>query len=116
MRKTVILLLLTVCLLICSTIPPVFANSPMPLLPEIEADSYILINAADNRVLSEKDPDKKLYPASTTKIMTAIIALESGYYDQTTTVSKAAVDGIGINGSNVALKEGRSSSTRICSG
>ena len=58
MRKTVILLLLTVCLLICSTIPPVFANSPMPLLPEIEADSYILINAADNRVLSEKDPDK----------------------------------------------------------
>lgn len=106
MRKTVILLLLTVCLLICSTIPPVFANSPMPLLPEIEADSYILINAADNRVLSEKDPDKKLYPASTTKIMTAIIALESGYYDQTTTVSKAAVDGIGINGSNVALKEG----------
>ena len=106
MRKTGILLLLAVFLLTCSTIPPVFASSPAPLLPEIEADSYILINAADNRVLCEKNPDKKLYPASTTKIMTAILVLESGYYDQTTTVSKAAVDGIGINGSNVALKEG----------
>lgn len=108
MRKTGISLLLAVCLLIGFTITPVYAGSPpsVPELPETQAESYILINAADSRVLCEKNPDQKQYPASTTKIMTAIISIESGYYEQTTTVSRAAVDGIGIGGSNMGLKEG----------
>lgn len=106
MRKTGILLLLAVYLLFSFTTSPVHAEISSPVLPEIEAESYILINAADNRVICEKNPDLKLYPASTTKIMTAILAIEAGYYDQTTTVSRAAVQRIGINGSNAGLKEG----------
>ena len=108
MRKTAIPLLLTICFIISLTIFPVHAGSSpaVPELPEIQAESYILINGADNRVLCEKNSHQKQYPASTTKIMTAIITLEAGYYDQTTTVSKAAVDGIGIGGSNMGLKEG----------
>lgn len=106
MRKTGILPLLIVYLLTCFSLSPVYADSPAPALPETQADSFILINAADNRVLCEKDPDKRQYPASTTKILTAILALESGHYEETTTVSQAAIDGIGINGTNAALKEG----------
>ena len=108
MRKTAIPLLLTICFIISLTIFPVHAGSSpaVPELPEIQAESYILINGADNRVLCEKNSHQKQYPASTTKIMTAIITLEAGYYEQTTTVSKAAVDGIGIGGSNMGLKEG----------
>jgi len=105
MRKTGVFIILMLYLLVYGTAFPAYADT-MPVLPEIQAESYILINAADNRVLCEKDPDKKQYPASTTKILTAALALEAGYYEQTTTVSQAAVDGIGINGSNMALEPG----------
>ncbi|GAG56602.1 unnamed protein product, partial [marine sediment metagenome] len=41
--------------------------------------SAILIDAHSGRVLWEKNPHKKQSPASITKIMTAIIAIENGY-------------------------------------
>lgn len=105
MRKIGAFVILMLYLFVSVASFPVYADT-LPVLPDLQADSYILINAADNRVLCEKDPDKKQYPASTTKILTAVLALEAGYYDQITTVSQAAVDGIGINGSNMALKPG----------
>ena len=40
--------------------------------------SCILINAETGDVLLEKDADQQRYPASTTKIMTCLLALESG--------------------------------------
>lgn len=107
MRKSYVLLLLTAYLIASlSIIFPVYAEDSVPAPPGTEAESYILINAADNTVICEKNPDEKLYPASTTKIMTAILAIEAGLYDQTATVSRAAVERIGINGSNAGLKEG----------
>ncbi len=38
--------------------------------------------------------EKKVYPASTTKVMTALLALESGKLDQTVTVSKYALESL----------------------
>lgn len=38
--------------------------------------------------------NEKLYPASTTKIMTALLALESGKMDETVTVSKYAIESL----------------------
>jgi len=49
------------------------------------------MDAATGRILFQKDADLRLPPASTTKVMTAIIALESGRkLDETLTVSKDA--------------------------
>lgn len=45
--------------------------------PKIYADSYIVIDKASGRILASKNADKKSYMASTTKIMTAITAIES---------------------------------------
>ena len=42
--------------------------------PAISAASAILIDADDGTVLYEYNADKKMYPASTTKIMTAMVA------------------------------------------
>ena len=44
--------------------------------PEVSASGAILINGKDGKVLYEKEADRKLYPASTTKIMTALLVLE----------------------------------------
>lgn len=54
------------------------------------AKAYCLIDADSNRILASKDPDMKLPMASTTKIMTCIIALENGNLNDTVTASRYA--------------------------
>ena len=44
--------------------------------PGISASSAIVIDAEDGSVLYEKNAEQKAYPASTTKIMTAMLTLE----------------------------------------
>ena len=78
------------------------------LAPTISAEGAILINAEDGSVIYEKNADKRLYPASTTKIMTALISLEimdeiNAELDSEIKVPKEAV---GIEGSSLYLKEG----------
>ncbi len=59
-----------------------------------EIYSSILVNTDSGEVLYAKSALKKLYPASTTKIITALVALEYGKdkLDDVVTVSEAAVD------------------------
>ncbi len=65
----------------------------------VEADAAILIDLDTGKVLYEKDADEQLYPASVTKMMTALIAVESieeGALDlkQVVTVPQEALDSI----------------------
>lgn len=71
--------------------------------PTIEADTYILIDAESGSVLCEKNSKVTHYPASMTKIMTAILAIELGDPEQIMTASQAAIDDIGPNGSNIGI-------------
>jgi D-alanyl-D-alanine carboxypeptidase (penicillin-binding protein 5/6) len=48
------------------------------------------MDAQTGLLLYAKDPDRRLPPASTTKVMTAILALESGRLDDDVTVSRTA--------------------------
>ena len=43
--------------------------------PSVSAEGAVLIDGSSGQVLYEKNSDRKLYPASTTKIMTALVAL-----------------------------------------
>jgi len=57
------------------------AGKPIPGAPALKADSFYLIDFDSGRVLAEKDADKKVDPASITKLMTAYLvdkAIESG--------------------------------------
>lgn len=56
--------------------------------PEIGAPSGILIDAKTGDVLWEKNPDEKRQMASTTKITTAIVAIERKSFDDTVTVNE----------------------------
>jgi len=51
----------------------VFAVKTAPAAPNLNADSYYLIDFQSQRVLAEKNPDKHVEPASITKLMTAYI-------------------------------------------
>ena len=68
--------------------------------PDTSAKSAILIEAESGRVLYQSNAFVRLPMASTTKIMTAIVAIESGDIKRTVTVSPNAV---GIEGSSVYL-------------
>jgi len=55
----------------------VYATENAGFSPEITAPSAILIDAATGEILYEKNAHTPMYPASTTKIMTAILTIES---------------------------------------
>ena len=60
--------------------------------PAITAEAAILVEASTGRVLYEKNADRLMYPASMTKIMTCLLALEHGHLEAPVTVSETAAD------------------------
>lgn len=58
---------------------------------DISAKSAVIMDMETGRVLYEKDPDKRYPPASTTKIMTAVIAIESLPLDTEITPTKKSI-------------------------
>ena len=68
--------------------------SAKPLNVAVKAKSAILMNAGTGAVLFEKNSNRKSYPASTTKIFTAICALET-FEGQLDKVLTATADAIG---------------------
>ena len=60
----------------------------------IRAKSAILIEAETGEVIFEKNADDPMYPASTTKILTVLLALMMGNLDDTVTVSANAVESV----------------------
>ncbi|MDH5355428.1 MAG: D-alanyl-D-alanine carboxypeptidase [Gammaproteobacteria bacterium] len=49
------------------------AAKPIPDPPSLKADSFYLVDFESGQVLAEKDPDKRVEPASITKLMTAFL-------------------------------------------
>lgn len=73
-------------------------------LPKVDAGSAIVMDYESGRVLFEKNAYTKRPMASTTKIMTAIIAIEKCNLQDEVTISKRAAS---IHGSNVGFKAGQ---------
>lgn len=72
------------------TIMEYIRNENRTTPPDMEAAGAILIDLATGKVLASKNENEKLYPASTTKIMTALLALEYGDLSEIVTVGNEA--------------------------
>jgi D-alanyl-D-alanine carboxypeptidase/D-alanyl-D-alanine carboxypeptidase (penicillin-binding protein 5/6) len=77
--------------------------------PEAYAKGVVVMEAATGRVLYGRDEHRQLPMASTTKIMTALLALESLDIDAVFKVDDAAIK---VEGSSMGLMEGDSASLR----
>lgn len=99
MRKIFILFLSF--LIIGVTPVLIFANSK----PSVNATAAILIDEKSGKVLYAKNANWIMAPASTTKIMTAIISIEKGDLNQTVKVSKSAA---AKEGSSMRLRKNES--------
>ncbi|MGN1144559.1 MAG: D-alanyl-D-alanine carboxypeptidase family protein [Anaerovoracaceae bacterium] len=76
--------------------------------PSVSAGAAILIDVEDGTVLYEKNADQKMYPASTTKVMTALVVLETLEELELGLDSEIIVpaEAQGVEGSSLYLKAG----------
>lgn len=79
--------------------------------PEITAGAALLMDAANDEVLYEKNANNRMYPASLTKVMTALLVLEAVdagqlSLDQIITASSTFSAGLTANGSTQDIKPG----------
>ncbi|HQA64739.1 MAG TPA: D-alanyl-D-alanine carboxypeptidase family protein [Bacillota bacterium] len=72
-------------------------------LQETSARAAVVMDVNSNRILYSKNMDEKMAMASTTKIMTTLVAIESGRLDEKVTISKRASY---MEGSSIYLREG----------
>lgn len=78
----------------------------LPALDEVVCTSYIVVNRTKGETLIENEKDKKIYPASMTKIMTVGLALEYLDTEDFVTVSQTAMDATTPNSTMMGLKVG----------
>jgi len=108
-RKWLSLLLVTVFItLMCG--PAVAADEAL----SVTAESVILLDAESGKVLYQKNPDKRLPPASMTKLMTLVLGVEAlkaerVNYDETVVASENAWR---LGGSQIYLEPGEKMSYR----
>lgn len=74
MKKKYRILTLSIILALITTINTTYAYANQKL--DIKGKSAILIEEKSGKILYAKDENKKMFPASTTKILTAILAME----------------------------------------
>ena len=60
----------------------------------LNSEAAILVEISTGRIIYEKNSTKKLYPASTTKILTAILVIENCNLDDLVTVRESALNNI----------------------
>ncbi len=74
--------------------------------PEIGAQAAILMDINTGTILYAKNIHQELYPASTTKIMTCLLAVENASLDETIEFSTSAVSAVPADGSNIGIDAG----------
>ena len=105
--KRLAALLLSIAAVLGLMIPSVSAAPA----PEIRAGAALLMDAANDEVLYDKNASTRMYPASLTKVMTALLvleAVEAGQLslEQTVTASSTFSAGLSIYGSTQNIKSG----------
>lgn len=83
-----------------------------PESPEIDSPAAIVMEISSGAILYEKNMDEVHYPASITKIMTTLVALENSDLNEVVTFSDAAIDN--TEGSGIARDYGEQMTMEQC--
>lgn len=103
------------------TIPPAYyepiqtnETSGWPEGPAVYAESAILMDADTGTILYGKNIDAQKYPASITKIMTTLLAIEHSHLNERVVFSENAIWGIERNSSHIGIRIGENLSMEDC--
>ena len=86
MRYPVLFLILPLVLSLLTAIPAA-AEEAWPEGPDISSETGVLMDMETGTILYNKDMDRQMYPASITKIMTTLLALENGNLSDVVTMT-----------------------------
>lgn len=113
MKRTISFLL---CLILMAGIftQAAYAAPPWPDNVSISAEGGILLDADSGAVLYGKNIHEPYYPASITKILTALIVIENCNMDDTVTFSHNAVYNVESGSSSASMDVGDQLSVRDC--
>lgn len=75
-------------------------------VPETGAQAVLLADLETGNILYAKNPDEKIYPASTTKLMTALLAMESCSLDEKVVGTANASWGLDAQSTRIYIAEG----------
>ena len=112
--KRILSLLLTVIFTLSLFPAAAYAAPGWPADVAIEADGGIVMDADSGAVLFGKNLHETYYPASITKVLTALIVLEHCSLDEEVTFSYDAVYNVESGSSNAGIDEGDVLTVRDC--
>ena len=112
--KRLIPLLCCLCLVLGLVPQTALAAVPWPSGVSIEADGGILMDADTGTILYGKNMDQAYYPASITKILTALIVLEHCSLDEMVEFSYDDVYNVEAGSSSAGIDEGDVLTVRDC--
>ena len=113
MKKNILISILFICIIF--TPISVYANQlvykpeqqqTIENIPQIGCKAAYIVNPETGKIFYEKNAHEKMYPASTTKILTALVVLEKCKLTDTVKVSQNAIDLVPSGVSNIYLKPG----------
>lgn len=93
-------------LLLTVTLLPSYIKAEEITQPTIAAEAAILMDANTKTILYEKNAHETHYPASITKLMTALLAIENLSPQEQITFSRNAVYSIEPGSSHIGIKDG----------
>lgn len=111
MRKLIALLLLTM-LTIGSMVSAALGEEASGEGLRVQGEGAYLLDALSGQTIYMKNPDKPLAPASTTKIMTGLLAIENGNLNDTVTASATMLNNELVYGTMIYLTPGEKVSLR----
>ena len=85
-----------------------------PQGPSCSAEGAIVMDMDTGAILYQKNIHEKLYPASTTKMLTCLIAAENLDLSDTVTFSEEAVNSVPADGSSIGMDVGESLTVEEC--
>lgn len=114
MKKFLSLLLCLALVVGLSPAATAFAATDWPTNVSVSADGAILMDANSGAILYEKNSEEAYYPASITKILTALIIIENCDLDDIVTFSNSAVNTLESGATIVGARVGDQMSVRDC--
>lgn len=90
------------------------AEDYWPEGPEIPGEAAVVMEVSTGTVLYEKNPHEQLYPASITKIMTTMLALENCSLDEEVTFSRESVFNIDRESTHISRDVGEIMTMEQC--
>ena len=106
-NKKIISLFLAFVMLISSGIFTANVHAA-PARPTVYAHAYTIMDANSGEIIMSEQGNKRIYPASTVKLLTAIVAIENCSLSKRITVKQSTIDKIDADTTSANLKAGYS--------